>query len=203
MEIARTGTHLRIKPRHGFEIVVENIGLRRDDDLDGAVLAQEIGHEHLDRRLWRGGADRGDRLREMSRAAIVEIVAVDRGHDNVVEAKRGDRFADALGLVRVELIGPAGRDIAEGAGAGADGAEDHYGRVLFLPALADIRAGRLFADCVELQLAHQAARRLVFRRGRRLDADPGWLPRARLVRPRRLFGMPQRLRRGLPRLNVR
>src|SRR5205823_5110738 len=129
--------------------------------------------------------------------AIVEIVAVDRGHDNVVEAKRGDRFADALRLVRVELIGAAGRDIAEGAGAGANRAQNHHRRVLFLPALADIRAGRLFADCVELQLAHQAAGCLVFRRGRRLDAYPGRLPRARLVRPRRLLRMPQRLRRGL------
>ena len=58
--------------------------------------------------------------------------------------------------MRIEQIGPAGRDVAEGAGAGADGAQDHHRRVLLLPALADIGAGRLLADGVELELAHQA-----------------------------------------------
>src|SRR5437763_15278452 len=100
----------------------------------------------------------------------------------MVQAERRDRLADARWLVRVELVGPAGRDIAEGAGASAGGAQDHHRRVLVLPALADIRTGRLFADCVELEIAHQPARRLVFRRVRSLDPGPARLPRARLVR---------------------
>ena len=48
-EIARARPHLGIKPRHGFEIVVVDIGPRRHDRLDRAVLAQEIGRQHLDR----------------------------------------------------------------------------------------------------------------------------------------------------------
>jgi predicted DsbA family dithiol-disulfide isomerase len=32
----------------------------------------------------------------MAGAAIIEIVTIDRGHDDVVEAERGDRLADAV-----------------------------------------------------------------------------------------------------------
>ena len=78
-----------------------------------------------------------------------------------LEAELRHRLADMLRLVRVELVGPPGRDIAEGAGARADGAEDHHRRVLLLPALADIGAGRLLADGVELELAHQLARLVI------------------------------------------
>src|SRR5205085_9269169 len=81
------------------------------------------------------------------------------------------------------------RNIAKGAGAGADGAEDHHRRVLFLPALVDIRARRLLAHRVQVELAHQPARRVILRRARRLDADPRRFARARGVRPRRFFRM--------------
>ena len=105
MEIPRARPHLGIEPRHGFEIVVEHIGAGRDDGLDRAVLAQEIGDQHLDRRVGRGGADRRDRPREMRGAAVVEIVAIDRGHDDMVEAEPRHRVADPLGLVRIERSG--------------------------------------------------------------------------------------------------
>ena len=91
--------------------------------------------------------------------------------------------------MRVEKIGPAGRDIAESAGPGADAAEDHDRGMLLLPALADIRAARLFAYGVKGVLAHQPARRLVFRRARRLDPQPIGFARDRVVGSMRLFGM--------------
>jgi len=53
-------------------------GRARDHGLDRAVLAQEIGDQHLDRGVGRGGADRGDCSGEMAGAAILQIVAVDR-----------------------------------------------------------------------------------------------------------------------------
>src|SRR3954452_7220592 len=122
MEIAGARPHLAIEPRHGFEIVVEDIRLGRDDHLDRTVLAQKIRYQHLNRRGRRGGADRGNSQSEMPGTAVVEIVTIDRGHDDMLKAERGDRLPDPPGLVRVELVGPAGRDIAEGAGAGANGA---------------------------------------------------------------------------------
>src|SRR5439155_17245412 len=98
---------------------------------------------------------------------------------------------DVLRFVGVETIGPACRDITEGAGSRADSAEDHHGRMLLLPALADIRASRLFAYRVERKLAHQPARRLVLGRAGRLDPQPVRLARDRTVRTMRLFGMAQ------------
>ena len=58
MEVARAGANLQIVRRHGFEIVVEDVGFRRDDDLECAILAQEVGREDLDRGFGRRGADR-------------------------------------------------------------------------------------------------------------------------------------------------
>src|SRR5258708_1067868 len=142
--------------------MVEDVRLGRDDPLDRAVLAQEIGHQHLDRRIRGGGADRRDGPREMAGAAIVEIVAVDRGHNDVLEAERGDRLPDPRWLVRIEQIGPAGCDIAEGAGAGAHSAEEHYGRVLFLPPLDDIVAARPPATPIDLEVAPPPPVPLVF-----------------------------------------
>src|SRR6185437_14384567 len=108
-----------------------------------ALFLQEIRRQYLDRRLGRGGADRLDGGDELPRPAILEIVAIDRGDDDVRKAELCRRLGDMLRLVRVQAIGPAGRDIAEGAGAGADRTEDHHRRVLFLPALTDIGTGRL------------------------------------------------------------
>jgi len=83
MEVARARPHREIERRHRFEIVVEHVGFRRDDDLDRAVLAQEIGREDFDRRVGSVPANGGDGVGEMLRAAVGEIVTVDRGNDNV------------------------------------------------------------------------------------------------------------------------
>src|SRR6185312_12972077 len=189
MEIARARPYLAVEPRHGFEIVVEHVGPRRDDDLERAVLLEKIGRQHFDGGIRRVLADRFDGAGELRGAAVGQIVAIDRGNDDVVEAELRHRLADARRLMRIEQIGPPGRDIAEGAGAGADAAEDHYRGMTFLPALADIRAGRFLAYGVELERAHQVARLAVFRRIRRLDADPWRLRRRRIVGPMRLLGM--------------
>ena len=83
---------------------------------------------------------------EMPRAAIVEIVAIDRGDDDMGEAELGDGFRDMRGLVRIERPRQARPHIAEGASARAGIAHDHEGRVLLLPAFADVGTARLFAD---------------------------------------------------------
>ena len=82
----------------------------------------------------------------MPRAAIGEIVAVDRGHHDMGEAEPGDRVGDALRLVLVERIRQAGAHVAEGAGAGAGLPHDHEGRMALVPAFADVGAARLLAD---------------------------------------------------------
>ena len=85
-----------------FEIVVEHVGLRRDDDFERAGLAQKIRRQHLDGRRRADAPDRFDHLREMARAAVGKIVAIDRGDDDMREAELGDGVGDARGLVRIE-----------------------------------------------------------------------------------------------------
>jgi hypothetical protein len=67
------------------------------------------------------------------------------------------------------------RDRAVGAVSGADVAEDHEGRGAVLPALADIRAVRFFADRMEVQIAHQVLQADVVLSTRRLHFEPGRL----------------------------
>src|SRR5947209_13846722 len=101
-------------------------------------------------------------------------------------------FGDVRRLISIKLAGQSRLDVAERAGARARVAHDHEGRVLLLPALADIRAARLLADGDEIILAHDAVRLRPSRGARRLDANPGRLALDGLVRPVRLFRVAQR-----------
>ena len=95
---------------------------------------------------------------EMGCAAIGEIVAVDRGHDDMVPARASRRLRHMRRLVRIERARQPGLDIAERAGARACVAHDHEGGVLLVPALADIGAAGLLADRVQAVLAHDRVR---------------------------------------------
>ena len=73
---------------------------------------------------------------------------------------------------------------AVGARARADVAEDHERRGAVVPALADVGAVRVFADGVELQLAHDALQPEVVLRPGRAHLQPLGLRRTRPA-PRR------------------
>ena len=108
----------------------------------------------------------------MAGPAIGQIVAVDRGDDDVLQPHFSHGIGNILRFLRVDLARHARLHVAKGAGAGADIAQDHHGRVLFGPALTNIWAGGLFAHGGQRQPAHQ---RLGFGkagRGWSLDADP-------------------------------
>ena len=51
--VARAWADLPVERRHGLEIVVEHVRPRRHHHLERAVLAQEIGRQHLDGRRRR------------------------------------------------------------------------------------------------------------------------------------------------------
>ncbi len=104
MEIARARPHGEIVRRHRFEIVVEDVGPRRDDRFERAVLAQEVRRQHLDRRSRAACADSADGVGEMLRAAIVEIVAIDRGDDDVGKPELGGGVGDMLRLGGIERL---------------------------------------------------------------------------------------------------
>ena len=125
--------------------------------------------------------------REMRGAAVGEIVAIDRGDDDMGEPELGGRLGDMLRLMRIERAGQPGLDVAERAGAGAGVAHDHEGGVLLVPAFADIRAARLLAHRGEAVFAYDVAGVGIAARDRRADPDPVRLGRRQRVRPVRLF----------------
>jgi len=126
----------------------------------------------------------------MRRPAVGQIIAVNRGDDDMGKAELGGRLGDALGLIRIERAGQPGFHIAEGAGARAGVPHDHEGRVLLLPAFPDIGAARFFADSVQTVRAHDAMGLAETTGHRRLDAQPGRLGQDRRIGSPGLFRMP-------------
>ena len=121
--------------------------------------------------------------------AVGEIVAVDRGDDDVRETELAGRLGDVFRLGRIERAGQPGLDVAEGAGPRAGVAHDHEGGVLLLPALADIRAASFLANGMQAIRAHDTLCVQVARRDRCLDSNPLRFAQGRLIRPMRLFRM--------------
>ncbi len=157
-----------------------DVGPRRDDRLDrGLVLVAEIGGQDFDRGVRRVAAKRLDHLDELARAAVGQIVAVDAGDDDMLQAQFGRRDRDMLGLQRVDRARHPRLDVAEGAGPRAGVAEDHHRGVLLGPAFADVRAGRFLAHRGQAQLAHQPSGVVIAFADRRLDPDPVGLALAR------------------------
>ena len=170
---SRASPDRRIEPRHGFQVVVIDIGPGGHDRLHrNRHFASEIGSENFNRRVRRHITQCADDLDELACPAIGQIIAIDRSDDNVFQTHFRGRFGNMARFAAVHRARHAGLDVAERTGAGADIAQDHHGGVLFGPAFADIGARRFFADRVELQIAHQLPRFAIALAGRRFDPNP-------------------------------
>jgi hypothetical protein len=126
-----------------------------------------------------------DRLGEDERAAVGEVIAVNRGDHRVLQRHARDGFSDASGLREIQLVRLAVRDRAVCAGTRADIAEDHERRRAVMPAFADVGAARVFADRVQLQVLHDPLQPNVVRRAGGADLQPF---RFRLARTDELQG---------------
>jgi hypothetical protein len=113
--------------------------------------ALEVGDQDFDPAAGRELANEADGFGEDFGAAEVVVVAIHAGDDGVLQAERGDGFGDALRFVQVNGAGAAFGNGAETASACADVAEQHEGRGLVVPALADVGALRGFADGVQAE----------------------------------------------------
>jgi hypothetical protein len=163
LEIAGTGAHGRIEARHGFQIVVEDIGLGFHHCLDRAFLAKKVRCQYLDRGVRCGFTQAANAFHELRCAAVIKIVTINGRNDNVFQLQFRHGGSEVLRLHRIDDIGLAGLDVAEGTGAGAGIAQDHHRGMTLGPAFSDIGACRFFAHGIELKPAHQLARRVVFR----------------------------------------
>ena len=172
VEVARARPDLQIQARHGLEVVIEDVGLGVDHHGRRPVLSQEVGRQDLDGGVRRLDADLAHHLGEVGRTAVGHIVAVDRGDDDVVQTHLLDGQAHLARLFRIQRLRQARLDVAEGAGPRAGVAHDHQGGVLLAPALADVRAGRLFTHRHQPLGANDLLGGVVLTRARRLDPQP-------------------------------
>ena len=146
------------------------------EELEGPLTPLEVRDEDLDRGLGQARANLGDASREGFRAAVLEVIAVDRRDDDVRQAhlRHGVREADGLGRI-VRLGRPMG-DRAVGAIPGTHVAQDHEGCGLVLPAFPDVGAARFLAHRVETQLPHQTLDAEVAVAAGSLHLEPQGLP---------------------------
>jgi len=135
--------------------------------------------QHLDRRLRQLPPDLADAAGEDLGAAVRQIVAVDAGDHDVLQAHLRHRVGEAGGLAQVQGgRGPMGHR-AIGAVAGAYVAEDHERGGVVLPALPDVGAVRLLAHRMQLQAPHHLLQGDVVGAARSLDLEPGGFALAR------------------------
>ena len=175
--------YLRLDPPARLDVVVEDVGPGLEHGAKRALLvAEEVGRQHLDRRLGQLAAERDDRAGPVPGAAVLEVVAIDRGDDDVAQphARRGSR--DLAGLERVERVAALAREHrAVAAGARAGVAHDLERGRAAPEALADVRAARLLAHGVQAVVAQDPLELGVARAGR---GHAHAHPRRALVRER-------------------
>ena len=141
---------------------------------------------------------RAHRGREVTRATVGEVVAVDGGDDDVVEPQLRRRLREPQRLERVgRAIGLARVDVAVPAGAGAGVAEDLERGGPAPPALGDVRTARLLAHGVQAGAVEELLDVEVASVGaRRAHLHPLGAPRALGDGQRRLHSRQSTLRTG-------
>ena len=152
-----------------FHVLRENLQARIHDRTHMLEHAGEIGCQRLDRGVWIALLDRPHGRRVMRRAAVRQVVPIDRREHHVLEPHELDRARHVLRLLGIEPPPRiAGVDRAEAAGPGAYGAHEHDGGGAGIPAFADVGALRLLADGAQPMIAND-----LFRRPRRRHRWPG------------------------------
>ena len=88
MRIVAPRTGLAVEPRHGLQVVVQDVGRGGDENLERALHpAAKVRHQDLDRRVRRVLPHRRYAIDEMLRAAVSQIVAINAGNDDIRQAK--------------------------------------------------------------------------------------------------------------------
>ena len=152
--------------------MIENIGLGFNDNFQCAIFAQEVRGQNFYRRAGRHIANGVNRIGEMLRPAIIQIIAVNAGNHHMAQPQLGHGLSNIGRFRGIKRQRHAGGDVAKGASAGAGFAHNHKSGVLLFPALADIRACSLFAYGDEIVFLHNGARLGISGRAWRFSAYP-------------------------------
>ncbi len=171
--VVRTWAGGLVQAQDGFEVVVEDIRRLLRGDLQGHVhTATVVRHQRLKLHARRQRADLTDAIGEVLGTAVTQVVAVHRGNHHVLQAQVGDGDGQVLRLVHIQWLGPAVADVTERAATGTDVTHDHESRGAAREALAQVRAGCLFADTVQLVLAQQLLDAVYLGGNRDAHTDP-------------------------------
>ena len=150
--------HARRETADRFEVVVENVRVRREHRLDGLIVLVEIRHEDFDHNAGVQCAHRFNRLAEMFGATVLQIIARHRRDDDVLEPHPSRSLGHPVRLIRLERERLGRGHRAKSAGARAAVARDHERGRAFAPAFPMVRTLRALADGVEFEFVEQRAR---------------------------------------------
>ena len=162
----------RVEAGNHLHIVVEDVRPLGDHLGQWHLRAPEVRRQHLDLRQGRLTSDLPDHAHEGRGAVVGKVVAVHARDDGVAQAHLRHAARHPGRLQRVVPRRLPGLDIAETAPAGAGVPEDHEGRCAPLPALPDVRTGRLTADRVQVLGLDQLAELPIPRSARRGHLEP-------------------------------
>ena len=137
-----------------LQVVVQHVGPRREDHIEGGRLTLAVGDEHLDRGARRAPANGPNHLGEPLGATVGQVVARHGRHHSVSETHARHRLRHVFGLERVERPRAARVDEAEPARARAPVAVDHECGGPVVPTLEDVGAARLLAHGDEVEAPH-------------------------------------------------
>ena len=148
--------HRMRQAAHRFDVLREHVQAAVDDRLDVAQHALEIRRQRLDRGVGIESLDLADAGGEMRRAAVGQVVAIDRGEHHVLQLISCTVRRGVGRLLRIEPAARiAGVHGAEAAGARAHLAHQHDRGRAGVPAFTDVRALGFLAHRGEPMLAHR------------------------------------------------
>ena len=99
-----------VESRHRLGVVVEHVGPRVEHRVERRFIPLKVRNQHFDPAAGQPRTRLADGVGEDRRAAVRQIVAVDRGDDDVVEVERADGVGDARRFGGVDRARAAVRD---------------------------------------------------------------------------------------------
>ena len=147
--VLRPGAHHGGQSLDGFDVVPDDVGLRRRDRVQKFGAGVEIGNKELNYGVGILRADGLHRGGPMAGAAVREVVARHGCYDDIPEFHQCDAFGHAGGLSGVGGEGTSRSGGAEAAAPRADVAQNHEGRGPPAPAFRLVGAHAAATDRVQ------------------------------------------------------
>jgi hypothetical protein len=154
--VLRVGTNPLVEPRNCFGVVIQHIGPRREDHVKRLFIPAEVRYQNLNTSAWIELTDPIDRLREMKRAAIGQLVSIDASDDCVFDTELFYGFANVTRFVGVQRSRSPFAHRTKAAMSSTYVAQYHEGSGPLGPALEDVWAPSFLTNSVQAQVLDQS-----------------------------------------------